>query len=416
MRIDAGKGAWVPVVRPKESAVLSDPRLCEVVAPVAVVGEEETLLEVTPGLWPTGAATGFVFVTNPKAGNAACEAVSLTKGEPVAAVEAALGAQQFCEDCGTTEAVGFEPTLSKKTCPKCGTLLFELCKGEFVQCSQCGSKRVVLEPYQGCDECTPSRNRPNRWNVGFLACAFASVCAAVSSGVTPSFQSVDTRFHPVYHIVEEAGKVDLMAEELPTDYYYEKSRAKLEETFPAASVHVLDHLEALEAFLDKSMAGFSFGVEKASVGVIEGNLLGHNVGRFGLRPDEEKVKAIVSFPALKEKQHIQQFLGCTNFLRWYLPPEYGYVAKMLGEYMKGVLPFPTEGLGPGTTPGDQAVKAIKLMAKRAIELAVLDAAAAISGERPLEQIADCCGFALGGSALQTKPDLTGFNVLVTHSK
>ena len=56
------------------------------------------------------------------------------------------------------------------------------------------------------------------------------------------------------------------------------------------------------------------------------------------------------------------------------------------------------------------------MAKHSIELAVLDEAAAISGERPLEQIADCCGFALGGTALQMKPDLSGFNVLVTHSE
>ena len=39
-----------------------------------------------------------------------------------------------------------------------------------------------------------------------------------------------------------------MAEELPTDYYYEKIRAKLEKYFPGVSVHVLDHLEALEAF------------------------------------------------------------------------------------------------------------------------------------------------------------------------
>jgi hypothetical protein len=208
-----------------------------------------------------------------------------------------------------------------------------------------------------------------------------------------------------------------MAEELPTDFYYERSRARMSKLFPEASVHVLDHIEALEAFLDKSIvAGFSFGVEKASVCVTEGSLLGHQVGRFGLRSDPEKVKAIVEFPPLKEKQHIQQFLGCTNFLRWYLPPQYAFVAKQLGDYAKGAVAFPDEGLGPGKSSGDLAVQAIKLMAKRAIELSVLDECAAIIGTRPLEQVADCCGFALGGSALQMKPDLTGFNVLVTHSK
>ena len=293
----------MPAVRPQASAALSDPLLCEIVSPVASASKErETLLEVTPGLWPTGASTGLVFVTNPKTGNSAYEAVSLVKGEPVAVVEPALGAQMFCEDCGTTEAVGFEPTLSEKKCPRCNTMLFELEDGEELQCSQCGSRRMVMEPYQGCDECTPSRNRSSRWNVGFLACTFASVCAAVSHGVSPVLPPVDTRINPVYHIIEEPGKVDLMAEELPTDYYYERSRARLQTEFPQASVHVIDHLEALEAFLDKSIAaGFSFGVEKASEGVIEGKLLGHNVGRYGLRSDEEKVRAITAFPSLKEK-------------------------------------------------------------------------------------------------------------------
>lgn len=91
----------------------------------------------------------------------------------------------------------------------------------------------------------------------------------------------------------------------------------------------------------------------------------------------------MNFPSLKEKLHIQQFLGCTNFLRMYLPPEYAHCAKLLGEYVKGAKEFPVEGLGPGTTEGDLAVRAIKLMAQRSIELAVLDEAAAISGERPL---------------------------------
>jgi hypothetical protein len=112
----------------------------------------------------------------------------------------------------------------------------------------------------------------------------------------------------VYHIVEEPGRVDLMAEELPTDYYYEKIRERLTKKFPEASVHVLDHLEALEAFLDKSIcAGFSFGVEKAAVGVTEGKLLGHLVGRFGLRSDDEKVKMIMGFPPQREAAHSTVF-------------------------------------------------------------------------------------------------------------
>ena len=69
----------------------------------------------------------------------------------------------------------------------------------------------------------------------------------------------------------------------------------------------------------------------------------------------------------------QQFLGCTNFLQ-YLQPQYAHCGKVLGE-------FPPErlGLGRGETQGDLAVRAIKLMARRTIELSVIDEVAAVKG-------------------------------------
>ena len=70
----------------------------------------------------------------------------------------------------------------------------------------------------------------------------------------------------------------------------------------------------------------------------------------------------------------QQFLGCTNFLQYYLQPQYAHCGKVLGE-------FPPErlGLGRGETQGDLAVRAIKLMARRTIELSVIDEVAAVKG-------------------------------------
>ena len=96
--------------------------------------------------------------------------------------------------------------------------------------------------------------------------------------------------------------------------------------------------------------------------------------------------------------------------------EYAQALKVLGEYMKLGAEFPPEGLGPGNTPGDKAVRAIKIMATQMIRLAVLDEAAAIDGTRPLEQIADSSGIAWGGTCLQMTRDLSGFNVLMTASK
>jgi len=125
---------------------------------------------------------------------------------------------------------------------------------------------------------------------------------------------------------------------------------------------------------------------------------------------------VQDFAPLKEKLHVQQFAGSTNWLRQHMREEYAHALKVLGEYMKPGAIFPAEGLGAGSTPGDLAVKAIKLMATQMIELAVMDEAAAIDGSRPLEQIADSSGIAWGGACLQTTRDLTAFSVLMTASQ
>ena len=97
-----------------------------------------------------------------------------------------------------------------------------------------------------------------------------------------------------------------------------------------------------------------------------------------------------------------------------MPPQYSHCAKILGEYVKGTRAFPPEGLGPGTSEADRAVKAIKLMCQRSV-VSILDEAAAIDGSKPLEQIADSSGYAVGGVALQMKECLSAFSILATHS-
>ena len=189
-----------------------------------------------------------------------------------------------------------------------------------------------------------------------------------------------------------------MMEEPPTDYYYDRLSEDLRSRHPQADSHLIDHLVSLEAFLDKSILfGFSFGINKAEVAVAEGKLLGHKIGRSGSSPDEERCQAVVDFPPLREKLHIQQFLGCANWLRGYLPAEYGHAAKVLGQWQKPGAEFPEGGLGAGATAGCKAFKAIKQMMQRHICLASFDEAAAADGSCPLEQIADASGIAVGGS-------------------
>ncbi|CAJ1448996.1 unnamed protein product, partial [Effrenium voratum] len=206
--------------------------------------------------------------------------------------------------------------------------------------------------------------------------------------------AIDTRRTPVYHIVEVPGEIERMGEMTPTDSYYEQLHGHLRKKYPKADPHLLDHLIALEAFLDKSIVfGFSYGLSKAEIAVMQGKLLGHHLSRGGVKADPERSQAVRDFPPLREKLHIQQFLGCGNWLRAYLPVEYGHAAKILNAYQKPGAIFPEGGLGSANTDGCKAVKAIKRMMTEQIELSIFDEATAITGECPLEQIADASGIA-----------------------
>ena len=60
----------------------------------------------------------------------------------------------------------------------------------------------------------------------------------------------------------------------------------------------------------------------------------HNIGRYGSSPDKDRCQAVVDCPPLKEKLHIQQFLGWFELAEAYLPAEHGLAAKILGAYTK----------------------------------------------------------------------------------
>ena len=65
--------------------------------------------------------------------------------------------------------------------------------------------------------------------------------------------------------------MEKMAEETPTDFYYDALRKDMGQRYPRADPHLLDHLISLEGFLDKSIIfGFSFGISKAEICVTEG--------------------------------------------------------------------------------------------------------------------------------------------------
>ena len=106
--------------------------------------------------------------------------------------------------------------------------------------------------------------------------------------------------------------------QVPTEDYYDRLFEDLKKRFPKASPWVMEHVEALEPFLDVSIvSGFSFGVSKAFVCRTSGGLLGHQVSRTGASTDPERIQAIVDFPPLKDASQVRQFIGSTNWVRRY---------------------------------------------------------------------------------------------------
>lgn len=97
---------------------------------------------------------------------------------------------------------------------------------------------------------------------------------------------------------------------------------------------------------------------------------------------------------------------------------YPFAVKILGAYLKPKAVFPLVGLGhkDDNSEGSKAVVAIKIMCIHNIQISVMDEAAAIDGSRPLEQVADACGYAWGSTNLQMSEDMTRFRVLLMTGK
>ena len=88
------------------------------------------------------------------------------------------------------------------------------------------------------------------------------------------------------------------------------------------------------------MTGFSLGVNKLKLLQTKAELLGDYVGRDGREPSPERKKAIQEFPPLMDLKHLQGFPGCTNWVRGYLPHQYGVLVKILGAWLKPGAKFP----------------------------------------------------------------------------
>ena len=223
--------------------------------------------------------------------------LGIDPGDVVGVLEAGGASTAFCERCGTQDTLACPVG---RDCSSCGAT-----HSHSVCCMICGAE-TIQKSYSGCVECVEAD-----WQVkatsktGGVSLQVSTIAVDKpraplihrsmaliegSFGVSQVGKGNDLTKYGLYHIVEEPGGIEWVAEvETPTEYYYDALRKDLGERFPKADRHVVDHLLSLEAFLDRSiLSGFSFGVDKAHVLVTSGLLLGHEISRSGLRANGER--------------------------------------------------------------------------------------------------------------------------------
>ncbi|CAI6364864.1 unnamed protein product [Macrosiphum euphorbiae] len=81
-----------------------------------------------------------------------------------------------------------------------------------------------------------------------------------------------------------------------------------------------EHNQRLKKVLDRAReVNLKFNKSKCIIGVTEVKFLGHVFNSEGVKPDPDKIKAIVNMPSPKSVKDLQRFLGMINYLSSYIP-------------------------------------------------------------------------------------------------
>ena len=205
--------------------------------------------------------------------------------------------------------------------------------------------------------------------------------------------------------MDESELEQLLEVDMPTEEYYEEFGQWLKKTFPDASRFVLEHAECLEPLLDMAIvSGFSFGVEKAELYRIKIKYLGEIISRTTRVPTDEHRIAIINYPEpIPDIPALRRFMGVVNWVRPHEPAEFAAAAKDVTKYLSKSATWSKDPpyMGPD---GCRGVKVLKILTARMIDLNAIDENAALSGERPLEQVADWNPIGWGCVLYQMSPD------------
>ena len=206
----------------------------------------------------------------------------------------------------------------------------------------------------------------------------------------------DPRRPDLAHIVlDDEALSRMFAVELPPEEYFEALAADTRRRHPQACPHVLEHLMAVEVLLVVAVAsGFSFGVAKARRLATECRVLGEIVGRHGRAATGEHVEAILRLKPVEDVSQLRSLLGLTNWVREHCPTEHVVPLKVLTRWLRKGAEWPM------TEEGRRAERALKALVAKHVRLDAVDELAALSGERPLHQLADACRAGWGGTVYQ----------------
>ena len=182
--------------------------------------------------------------------------------------------------------------------------------------------------------------------------------------------------------------------DLPTEHYYASWRLDVAERFQITDAVFLDLLEDQEVFLDVCcVSGFSLGASKSKNRIcrFELDILGDICGRVTLQATEDHLRAIREWGPILDAGAMRRFLGTFQWVRKSIPVEAVVALPELTKQLR------KDATWPMNAKQKQAQKALQKLAAKAVKLYSVDMIAAISGERPVEQVADWSGGGWGGA-------------------
>ncbi|UYV66441.1 hypothetical protein LAZ67_4001687 [Cordylochernes scorpioides] len=95
-----------------------------------------------------------------------------------------------------------------------------------------------------------------------------------------------------------------------------------------------EHLRRLQLVLNcLKKAGLCLNSKKCKFGAKNIMVLGHEVSENGIRPDQEKIRAVRDFATPRSLKEVRSFLGLSSYYRRFIP-NYAHVAQPLNDLLK----------------------------------------------------------------------------------